>query len=32
MRDASTSPDQIKEIIDEASKIGYTDLHLLGGK
>ena len=25
------SPDQIKEIIDEASKIGYTDLHLLVG-
>ena len=25
------SPDQIKEIIDEASKTGYTDLHLLVG-
>ena len=25
------SPDQIKEIIDEASKMGYTDLHLLVG-
>lgn len=25
------SPEQIKEIIDEASKTGYTDLHLLVG-
>ena len=25
------SPDQIKEIIDEASKTGYTDVHLLVG-
>ena len=25
------SPDQIKEIIDKASKTGYTDLHLLVG-
>lgn len=25
------SPDQIKEIIDEASKTGYTDLHILVG-
>ena len=25
------SPDQIKEIIDEASRTGYTDLHLLVG-
>lgn len=31
MQAANTSPDQLKRIVDKASELGYSDLHLLVG-